>query len=235
MEAPLSKGHTQGKELPVSNSRITHDCLFCKKCNSKYSVNLQCNCSQGYSTPAKTIKSSRSTDTFYNQLSKNNKGLVGPEYNNRVQDRIHLRAPSTPKTLPKPIKSEPARAGIPRDHRDDLKRGGDRATDPIRGRIFSTLFLVPKKDGGQRQVINLKSLNSFIHAPHFKMEAIHKLKSLLKKGDWLVKIDLKDAYFSIPKSQQHRSFFASNSNTSSTNSTVSHLAWCQPHGSLARP
>ena len=128
---------------------------------------------------------------------------MGPKYNNRVQTKIHLRAPSTPKTLPKPIKSEPARAGIPRDHRDDLKRGGDRATDPTRGRIFSTLFLVPKKHGGQRQVINLKSLNSFINAPCFKMEIIHKLKSL-QKGDWLVMIDLKDAYFSIPKSQQHK-------------------------------
>ena len=106
---------------------------------------------------------------------------MGSKYNNRVQDRIHLRDPSTPKTLPKPIKSEPARAGIPIDHRDDLKRGSDRATDPTRGQIFSTLFLVPKKDGGQRQVINLKSLNSFINAPHFKMEGIHKLKPTQKR------------------------------------------------------
>ena len=66
---------------------------------------------------------------------------------------------------------------------------------PPEGRFFSTLFLVPKKDGGQRPVINLKSLNSFINAPHFKMEGIHALKNLLKGGDWLVKTDLKDAYF----------------------------------------
>ena len=67
-------------------------------------------------------------------------------------------------------------------------------TLPVGG-FLSTLFLVPKKDGGQRPVINLKKLNSFINAPHFKMEGIHTLKSLLEKGDWLVKIDLKDAYF----------------------------------------
>ena len=41
-------------------------------------------------------------------------------------------------------------------------------------------------------MINLKKLNSFINAPHFKMEGIHILKSLLQKGDWLVKIDLKE-------------------------------------------
>ena len=38
------------------------------------------------------------------------------------------------------------------------------------------------------------------------MEGIHTLKSLLRKGDWLVKVDLKDAYFSIPISRQHRKF-----------------------------
>ena len=77
---------------------------------------------------------------------------------------------------------------------------------PPEGGFFSTLFLVPKKDGGQRPVINLKNLNSFINAPHFKMEGIHALKNLLKRGDWLVKTDLKDAYFSVPISQQHRKF-----------------------------
>lgn len=44
------------------------------------------------------------------------------------------------------------------------------------GGFYSTLFLVPKKDGGQRPVINLKCLNAFIEAPHFKMEGIHTLK-----------------------------------------------------------
>ena len=32
------------------------------------------------------------------------------------------------------------------------------------------------------------------------------LKSLLHKGDWLVKIYLMDAYFSVPVSQEHRRF-----------------------------
>ena len=54
-------------------------------------------------------------------------------------------------------------------------------------------------------MINLKSFNSFINAPHFKMEGIHTLNNLLKR-DWLVKIDLKDPYFSVPISQQHRKF-----------------------------
>ena len=59
-----------------------------------------------------------------------------------------------------------------------------------RGRGFlSMVFLVPKKDGGQRPVINLKSLNNFVHTQHFKMEGIHVL---LRAGDWM------DAYFMLP-------------------------------------
>ena len=48
--------------------------------------------------------------------------------------------------------------------------------------FYSNIFLVPKKDGGQRPVINLKALNSFVHPEHFKMESIQTLKDLLGQG-----------------------------------------------------
>ena len=59
---------------------------------------------------------------------------------------------------------------------------------------------VPEKDGSWRSVINLKQLNAFefVEAPHFKMERSQTLKSPLKRGDQLVKEDLKDVCFSIP-------------------------------------
>ena len=64
--------------------------------------------------------------------------------------------------------------------------------------FVSSLSVIPKKDGGHRPVINLKPLNSFIPYEHFKMESIHMLKNLLRKGDYMVKIDLKDAYLTMP-------------------------------------
>ena len=71
---------------------------------------------------------------------------------------------------------------------------------------YSNLFLVPKKDGGQRPVINLISLNEFVRKEHFKMEGIHNLKDLLQPGNWLAKVDLKDAFFPIPMHNQCRKY-----------------------------
>ena len=46
---------------------------------------------------------------------------------------------------------------------------------------LSSLFLVPKKGGVQRPVVNLKPLNQFLPYEHFKMEGIHMVKYLSKK------------------------------------------------------
>ncbi len=70
--------------------------------------------------------------------------------------------------------------------------------------FYSQLFLVPKKDGNQRPVINLKRLNTFEKTKHFKMDGIHMLKHLLRQGDWMAKVDLKDAYFMIPIAQEDK-------------------------------
>ena len=72
--------------------------------------------------------------------------------------------------------------------------------------FWSNIFLVPKKDGGQRPVINLKALNQFVNTEHFKMEGIHTVKDRLRHGDWLAKVDLKDTYFAIPIDPTHRRY-----------------------------
>lgn len=39
--------------------------------------------------------------------------------------------------------------------------------------FYSNIFLVPKKGGEMRPVINLKALNQFVEVQHFKMEGMH--------------------------------------------------------------
>ena len=75
---------------------------------------------------------------------------------------------------------------------------------PVSDQFISNLFLVPKRDGKSRPVINLKDLNTFLQYDHFKMEGIHLLRDLLQPHDWLGKIDLKNAYFVIPIWKNHR-------------------------------
>ena len=56
------------------------------------------------------------------------------------------------------------------------------SNQPIEVGFLSNLFLVEKKDGDNRPVINLKSRNNFIPYKHFKMGGLRCLKDLLKKG-----------------------------------------------------
>ena len=60
--------------------------------------------------------------------------------------------------------------------------------------FVSPIFLTPKADGPWRPVINLKALNRLVMAQHFKMESIHTVKGLIKHGDWLLKLDLKNRF-----------------------------------------
>ena len=69
--------------------------------------------------------------------------------------------------------------------------------------FVSQLFIVDKKDGGKRPVVNLRNLNQYLEYFHFKMEGIHLVRDMIQRGDWLVKLDLKDAYLTIPI---HREF-----------------------------
>ena len=87
-----------------------------------------------------------------------------------------------------------------------LKKGAILKVSHSEGEFLSNLFLVEKKDGGHRPVINLKNLNSFIPYQHFKMEGLHYLKYQSQEGDYMCKLDLKDAYFCVPLSQTSRRF-----------------------------
>ena len=70
--------------------------------------------------------------------------------------------------------------------------------------LFKSKFLQkpvprPKKGGTYHLLIDLSQLNSFEENFHFQMENISCLivKTLLRRGDFVTCIDLKDAYLSV--------------------------------------
>lgn len=76
---------------------------------------------------------------------------------------------------------------------------------PVRG-FFSHIFLVKKRTGGWRPVIDLSRLNQFVLCPHFKMETLADIRLALQKGDWVTSIDLRDAYFHVPIHRRSRRY-----------------------------
>jgi hypothetical protein len=69
--------------------------------------------------------------------------------------------------------------------------------------FYSTFFLVPKKSGELRPILNLKPLNRFIHTTKFRMETLTMVTEAVQPGDWLASLDLKDAYFHVPIRPSH--------------------------------
>ena len=64
--------------------------------------------------------------------------------------------------------------------------------------FYSCLFLVDKRDGGSRSVIDLSILNTYLEPMKFKTETTSSIVAALRQGEWTMSIDLKDAYFHIP-------------------------------------
>jgi len=60
------------------------------------------------------------------------------------------------------------------------------------------MFLVPKASGGFRPVIDLSSLNHHVSTTKFRMETVRTVLASVRRGDWMVSVDLKDAYLQVP-------------------------------------
>ena len=55
-------------------------------------------------------------------------------------------------------------------------------------------------------MLDLSALNQFTETEHFKMENLATLKSLLNKGDYVINLDLTDAYLTVPMHPDSRKF-----------------------------
>ncbi len=63
--------------------------------------------------------------------------------------------------------------------------------------FYRRYFIVPKKDGGLRPILDLRVLNISVMKLKFKMLTLRQIVSQIRSEDWFVTIDLKDTYFHI--------------------------------------
>ncbi len=76
----------------------------------------------------------------------------------------------------------------------------------MRSGLFSPYFIVPKKGGGLRPILDLRVLNRALHKLPFKMLTQKRIFGCVRPLDWFAAIDLKDAYFHVSILPRHRPF-----------------------------
>ncbi|KAL0167120.1 hypothetical protein M9458_038968, partial [Cirrhinus mrigala] len=72
--------------------------------------------------------------------------------------------------------------------------------------FYSPYFIVPKKSGGLRPVLDLRALNRSLLRLPFKMLTTKCMLTCIRRQDWFAAIDLKDAYFHVSILPRHRPF-----------------------------
>ena len=74
--------------------------------------------------------------------------------------------------------------------------------------LWSTFFPVPKKGTDKmRGCVDLRCPNECIKYEHFKMEGLHTVRDLLRRRDFMAKVDLSDYFFHLPIPLEHREYF----------------------------
>lgn len=72
--------------------------------------------------------------------------------------------------------------------------------------FYSTYFIIPKKEGGHRPILDLRHLNQYLKILPFKMIHTKMVMQAIRAGEWFTSLDLKDAYFHVPICPEHRPF-----------------------------
>ena len=69
--------------------------------------------------------------------------------------------------------------------------------------FFSRVFLVDKKDGGYRLILDVSTLNQYLSCGHFSMDTAQVIRDSIDGVSWATSIDFSDAYHHIPICPAH--------------------------------
>ena len=107
-----------------------------------------------------------------------------------------------------PIRMSQSSSPFLREEIENLlnKRAVERVKIPGTPGFYSRIFLVPKKNGKLRLIIDLFLLNRYIKKQAFKMETVKSVRQAMGLNDWAVSIDLTDVYLHVPIHHQSRKY-----------------------------
>ena len=112
------------------------------------------------------------------------------------------------KSVPRPLVfSKREKDLLDLEIRDMVLNNVIRVVKPLKGQIISNIFARPKKDDPRvRPIVNLRELNKCLVYQHFKMEQFHLLRSMIRQDQFLVRFDLKNAYWHVPVAEEDQLF-----------------------------
>ena len=87
-----------------------------------------------------------------------------------------------------------------------LAKGAIELAPPRSPGYYSWLFVVLKASGAWRPVIDFSLLNLRVQQTSFKMETLQSVLLSVRAVDWMVSLDLKDAYLQVPMHPESRKF-----------------------------
>ena len=87
-----------------------------------------------------------------------------------------------------------------------LLKGAVEKINPVSPGFYSRIFIVPKKNGKSRLIIDLSPLNKYVCVQNFRMETQRKVRNAIYPNDWAFSLDLTDAYLHVPIHKQSRKF-----------------------------
>ena len=110
-----------------------------------------------------------------------------------------------------PIRMSQSSSLLIREEIENLlkKQAVKRVQNPGTPGFYSRIFLIPKKNGKLRLIIDLSLLNRYIEKQSFKMETVKSVRQAMRLNDWAVSIDSTDAYLHVPIHRQSQSIFDS--------------------------
>ena len=113
-----------------------------------------------------------------------------------------------PPLLSVPIRMSQSSSPFLREEIENLlnKWAVERVQNPGTPCFYSRIFLVPKKNGKLRLIIDLSSLNRYIKKQSFRMETVKSVRQAMRLNDWAVSIVLTDAYLQVPIHHQSRKY-----------------------------